>query len=95
MLGNTKGKVCVFVPPQAKASSPVPILYFLSGLTCNEDNFITKSGATQYAAKHGIALICPDTSPRGIDIAGDSEHWDFGKGMPHLSLHTPCRVSPH
>merc|ERR1719204_278560 len=80
VLGNTKAKFCVFLPPQAKASSPVPVLYFLSGLTCNEDNFITKSGATQYAAKHGVALVCPDTSPRGIDIAGDSDNWDFGKG---------------
>lgn len=79
-LGDTAAKFSVFVPPQASAANRVPILYFLSGLTCDETNFITKSGATQFAAKHGIALICPDTSPRGVDIKGDSDHWDFGKG---------------
>eukprot|EP01083_Nonionella_stella_P275178 934489_1 len=79
-LGNTQAKFCVYIPPEASETNRVPILYFLSGLTCSEDNFITKSGAPQYASKHDIALICPDTSPRGIDIKGDSDHWDFGKG---------------
>eukprot|EP00483_Globobulimina_turgida_P003579 UN03585 len=79
-LGGTKAKFCVYIPPQATNTNHVPILYFLSGLTCTEDNFITKSGAPQYASKYGIALICPDTSPRGSDIHGDSDHWDFGKG---------------
>jgi len=75
-----KSRVSIFIPPQASKSNVVPILYFLSGLTCNEDNFITKSGATQYASKYGVGLICPDTSPRGVQIKGDDEHWDFGTG---------------
>lgn len=68
----------VYLPPAAKAA-PVPALYFLSGLTCNEDNFITKAGAIPHAARLGIALICPDTSPRGDDVADDAK-WDMGKG---------------
>ena len=79
-LGGTKARFNVYVPPQASAVHRVPILYYLSGLTCTEMNFITKSGAPRFAAQYGIALICPDTSPRGIDIKGDSDHWDFGKG---------------
>jgi S-formylglutathione hydrolase len=68
----------VYVPPQA-ASKAVPVLYWLSGLTCTEQNFITKSGAQRYAAEHGIALIVPDTSPRGDDVA-DADSYDLGKG---------------
>jgi S-formylglutathione hydrolase len=48
----------------------LPVLYWLSGLTCNEQNFITKAGAQQYAAQHGIILVAPDTSPRGAGVAG-------------------------
>lgn len=94
-LGNTTAKFCVFIPPTATASTKVPVLYFLSGLTCTEMNFITKSGATQYAARHGVALICPDTSPRGIDIDGDSEHWDFGKGAGFYVNATQTPWSPY
>ena len=79
-LGDTETKVSIFIPSQASGSNPAPVLYFLSGLTCTEDNFIQKSGAPQAASKYGIALICPDTSPRGVDIKGDSDNWDFGKG---------------
>lgn len=52
----------------------------MSGLTCDDTNFITKSGAIQFAAKEGIALVCPDTSPREVKIQGDSDSWDFGVG---------------
>ncbi|MEW6991715.1 S-formylglutathione hydrolase [Colwelliaceae bacterium 6441] len=70
----------VFLPPQAKQGK-VPALYWLSGLTCTYENFITKAGAQQYAAKHGIALICPDTSPRGQGIPDDeNQSYDFGLG---------------
>ncbi|MEO6227314.1 MAG: S-formylglutathione hydrolase [Thermomonas sp.] len=71
-------RVAVYLPPQAQ-DGPVPALYWLSGLTCTEQNFITKSGAQRYAAEHGIALVCPDTSPRGDDVA-DAEGYDLGKG---------------
>ncbi|WP_079724518.1 S-formylglutathione hydrolase [Pseudoxanthomonas indica] len=68
----------VYLPPQA-AQSRLPVLYWLSGLTCNEQNFITKAGAQRYAAEHGVILVAPDTSPRGDDVA-DAEGYDLGKG---------------
>lgn len=70
--------VGVYFPPQA-AEGPCPVLYWLSGLTCNEQNFITKAGAQRHAAEHGIILVAPDTSPRGDDVA-DAEGYDLGKG---------------
>ncbi|KAI7852118.1 S-formylglutathione hydrolase [Circinella umbellata] len=70
----------VFLPKEAVNGHQVPGIYFLSGLTCTEDNFIQKSGALAEAAKHGVALIAPDTSPRGVSIEGDSDSWDFGTG---------------
>lgn len=70
--------VAVYLPPQA-ATQPLPVLYWLSGLTCNEQNFITKAGAQRYAAEHGVILVVPDTSPRGDDVA-DAEGYDLGKG---------------
>lgn len=77
VLGCTMN-FAIYLPPQA-ADGPVPVLYWLSGLTCNEQNFITKAGAQRYAAEHGIAIVCPDTSPRGDDVA-DAEGYDLGQG---------------
>ena len=71
-------RVAIYLPPQAQ-DGPVPVLYWLSGLTCNEQNFITKAGAQRYAAEHGIAIVCPDSSPRGDDVA-DADGYDLGKG---------------
>jgi len=71
-------KVAVYLPPQA-ATRTLPVLYWLSGLTCTEQNFITKAGAQRYAAEHGVILVAPDTSPRGDDVA-DAEGYDLGKG---------------
>lgn len=71
--------VAVYLPPQAATGERLPVLYWLSGLTCNEQNFITKAGAQRYAAEHGIILVAPDTSPRGDDVA-DAEGYDLGKG---------------
>ena len=70
--------VGVYLPPQA-AQGPCPVLYWLSGLTCTEQNFITKAGAQRYAAEHGLILVAPDTSPRGEDVA-DADGYDLGKG---------------
>eukprot|EP00903_Cladosiphon_okamuranus_P005797 g5744.t1 len=70
----------VFLPPQAAASGPLPVLYYLSGLTCTDDNFIQKAGAQRVAALRGVALVAPDTSPRGAGIPGEDEGWDFGTG---------------
>jgi S-formylglutathione hydrolase len=72
-------KFAVYLPPQAKIA-PVPVLYFLSGLTCNEENFITKAGAMQFAAQYGVMLVAPDTSPRGDYVPDNPEAWDFGSG---------------
>lgn len=70
----------VFLPAQAKESA-VPVLFWLSGLTCNDQNFVTKAGAQQYAADYGIAVVAPDTSPRGEDIPDDPDGaYDFGLG---------------
>ena len=72
-------KFSVFLPPQAE-SGPVPVLYWLSGLTCTHENFITKAGAQQYAAEAGLMLVVPDTSPRGAGIEGEDERYDLGTG---------------
>lgn len=70
----------IYLPPQAEEGK-VPMLYWLSGLTCTDQNFVTKAGAQQYAAKYGIAIVCPDTSPRGEGVPDDPEgSWDFGLG---------------
>lgn len=68
----------VYLPPQV-ADGPRTVLYWLSGLTCDEQNFITKAGAQRYAAQHGVIIVAPDTSPRGDDVA-DADEYDLGKG---------------
>jgi S-formylglutathione hydrolase len=67
----------VYLPPQAQAGR-VPVLYWLSGLTCTEENFIVKAGAQRVAAELGLAIIAPDTSPRGLNIPGEADSYDFG-----------------
>ncbi|MGF6755487.1 S-formylglutathione hydrolase [Paraburkholderia sp. GAS42] len=69
----------VFLPPQASHGN-VPALFYLAGLTCTEETFPIKAGAQRFAAQHGIALIAPDTSPRGAGIPNESAAWDFGVG---------------
>ncbi len=70
-------RLSVFLPAQAQQGR-VPALVYLAGLTCNEETFMTKGGAQRYAAEHGLALIAPDTSPRGANIPGEADAWDFG-----------------
>jgi len=69
-------RFAVYMPPNP--TGPVPALLYLAGLTCNEETFMTKAGAQQYAAQLGIALIAPDTGPRGANIPGETDSWDFG-----------------
>ena len=72
--------VAVYLPPQADApGARLPVLYWLSGLTCTEQNFITKAGAQRYAAEHGVVIVAPDPSPRGDDVP-DADGYDLGKG---------------
>lgn len=71
----------IFLPPEANARQPVPVVYWLSGLTCSDENFVQKAGAQRYAAEHNVALVAPDTSPRGADVPDDPDgSWDFGLG---------------
>ena len=84
----------VYLPPQAE-HKPVPALYWLSGLTCTDDNFRTKAGAARYAAEAGIALIMPDTSPRGDDVADEPERYDLGKGAGFYVNSTQSPWSSH
>jgi S-formylglutathione hydrolase len=72
-------KVAVYLPPAALAGDRCPVLYWLSGLTCTEQNFITKAGAQEHAARHGLIVVAPDTSPRGSDVADDPAY-DLGQG---------------
>ena len=69
----------VYLPPQA-SSQTVPAVMYLAGLTCTEETFMTKAGAQRVAAELGLALIAPDTSPRGAGVPGEVESWDFGVG---------------
>ena len=83
----------VYLPPQA-ATQKLPVLYWLSGLTCTEQNFITKAGAQRYAAEHGVIIVAPDTSPRGDDVA-DAEGYDLGKGAGFYVNATQAPWSTH
>jgi S-formylglutathione hydrolase len=76
---GTEMKFGVYVPPHASGTR-LPVLYYLAGLTCTEETFMIKAGAQQLAAAAGLILVAPDTSPRGIELPGDREHWDFGVG---------------
>jgi S-formylglutathione hydrolase len=77
---GTMMRFAAFVPPQAR-QSPVPVVWYLSGLTCTEENFTTKAGAQRIAAELGLLLIAPDTSPRGDGVPGDpAGSYDFGLG---------------
>ncbi|MBC8748942.1 MULTISPECIES: S-formylglutathione hydrolase [Paraburkholderia] len=71
----------IYLPPQAlQRNAKVPALFYLAGLTCTEETFAIKAGAQRFAAQHGIALIAPDTSPRGAGVSGESDAWYFGVG---------------
>ncbi|WP_159917632.1 S-formylglutathione hydrolase [Pantoea sp. 18069] len=73
-------KFSVYLPPKSVAGEKVPALVYLAGLTCTEETFMTKAGAQRLAAELGLALIAPDTSPRGANLPGEAESWDFGVG---------------
>ncbi len=73
-------KFSVYLPPQALQGARRPALVYLAGLTCNEDTFMTKAGAQRLAAELGLILVAPDTSPRGANVPGEADAWDFGVG---------------
>jgi S-formylglutathione hydrolase len=70
----------LYLPPAANSGRQVPLLTFLAGLTCTEETFTMKAGAQRVAAELGLALLMPDTSPRGAGVDGEDHHWDFGVG---------------
>merc|ERR1712137_116940 len=71
----------IYLPPQSEDTEvKLPVIYWLSGLTCSEQNFIQKAGGQRLAAEHGVIIVCPDTSPRGCNIEGEDDSWDFGTG---------------
>ena len=77
-LGGVDMTFGLYLPPEAE-DGPVPVLWYLSGLTCTHENAMTKAGAQAWAAEHGLALVFPDTSPRGADVADDDDY-DMGQG---------------
>jgi len=87
----------VYLPPVAVGSNPqkVPVLYWLSGLTCTDQNFMQKAGAQKKAAQLGIAIVCPDTSPRGLDLPGEHDSYDFGSGAGFYLNATRQPWAPH
>lgn len=85
----------VYLPPAAEQGQ-VPVLYWLSGLTCTDENFVHKAGAQQYAARHGVAIVAPDTSPRGEDVPDDPDGaYDFGLGAGFYVNATQAPWSQH
>ncbi|KAI3446494.1 hypothetical protein Pfo_003159 [Paulownia fortunei] len=70
----------IYFPPPPFPSHKFPVLYWLSGLSCTDENFIAKSGAQRVASSEGVVLIVADTSPRGLNVEGESDSWDFGLG---------------
>jgi S-formylglutathione hydrolase len=76
---NCKMQFAIYLPPQASNGNKIPVLYWLSGLTCTDENFMQKSGALRIAAELGIAIVAPDTSPRGAEVA-DDEGYNLGQG---------------
>ncbi|TNF11932.1 MAG: S-formylglutathione hydrolase [Rhodobacteraceae bacterium] len=83
----------LFLPREAE-DGPVPVLWYLSGLTCTHENAVTKAGAQAFAAEHGIALVFPDTSPRGEGVA-DHEDYDLGQGAGFYVNATQSPWAPH
>jgi S-formylglutathione hydrolase len=78
---NCTMRFAIYLPPQASSHNKVPVMYWLSGLTCTDENFMQKAGALRIAAELGIAIVAPDTSPRGEDVADDQQQaYDLGLG---------------
>ena len=91
---KTEMRFAVYAPPQAQERK-VPALYYLAGLTCTEETFVIKAGAQRLAAELGLMLVACDTSPRGLNLPGDSESWDFGVGAGFYLDATQDPWAPH
>ncbi|MBH98792.1 MAG: S-formylglutathione hydrolase [Rhodospirillaceae bacterium] len=91
---NCTMRFAVFLP-EVSHQSKVPVLFWLSGLTCSEENFIVKSGAQRIAAQLGLALVVPDTSPRNLNLPGEEEHMEIGTGASFYVNATQQPWAPH
>ena len=91
---NCKMQFAIYLPPQASDTNKVPVVYWLSGLTCNDENFMQKAGAHRIAAELGIAIVAPDTSPRGEGVAND-DAYDLGQGAGFYVNATQAPWSSH
>ncbi len=87
-------RFAIYLPPQCNDGTEVPVVYWLSGLTCTDENFMQKAGAQRIAAELGIAIVAPDTSPRGDDVAND-ENYDLGQGAGFYVNATQAPWSMH
>ncbi|MEN3110208.1 S-formylglutathione hydrolase [Uliginosibacterium paludis] len=86
----------IYLPPQAESGRKLPVLYWLSGLTCTDENFMQKAGAQRLAAELGLIIVAPDTSPRGAEVPGDPDGaWDFGHGAGFYLNATEAPWSRH
>jgi S-formylglutathione hydrolase len=91
---NCNMRFSIYLPPHASSDQPVPVLYWLSGLTCSDENFVHKAGAQRLASELGIAIVTPDTSPRGEEVA-DDEGYDLGQGAGFYVNATQAPWSEH
>jgi S-formylglutathione hydrolase len=91
---NCNMRFAIYLPPGASSSAKVPVLYWLSGLTCTDENFIHKAGAQRVAAELGMAIVVPDTSPRGEGVA-DDDNYDLGQGAGFYVNATQAPWSSH
>jgi S-formylglutathione hydrolase len=91
---NCKMQFAIYLPPQVSSGAKFPVLYWLSGLTCTDENFMQKSGAQRIAAELGVAIVAPDTSPRGDGVAND-DAYDLGQGAGFYVNATEMPWSKH
>ncbi|EEB90576.1 hypothetical protein MPER_11196 [Moniliophthora perniciosa FA553] len=94
-LGGLSANFNLFLPPNASLTNKVPVLIYLAGLTCTEDNGAQKGSFLGPASSQGIAILFPDTSPRGANIAGEDDDWDFGTGAGFYLNATNPKYSNH
>lgn len=92
---RTEMRFSIYLPPQVEKKQKLPVLYWLSGLTCTEENFMAKAGAQAHAARAGVILVAPDTSPRGAGIAGEDADWDLGTGAGFYVNATESKWAGH
>ena len=94
LVNNATMSFSVFLPEQIKRKK-LPVLYWLSGLTCTEENFVIKAGAQRMAAELGLVIVTMDTSPRNLGIEGEDDSYDFGSGAGFYLNATEDKWSKH